>query len=252
MGSLVYLLGSLLFSSSAMGGPFDAVDAFCDTQRALCEHVAELRPIRTRAGHYRFTSPQDDAEIVAWAFLHRLGRSTDSEEIRSALVPHCGPLFHAMPDLAVSLYEAETQPMVRTRIVAEMQRIPGEHSVALLKKASVDSSPEVREVAAAVAGYHPDFERVRSMALELIHDVEPRVRSMSLRAIGWRGERTDFDIVVPYLSDASSVVRAQAVSSLQRLDTTRLVALPQFQQLVHDSDPKISHMVNRLINQSNP
>ena len=252
MRGLLIALGTFFSMTAVASSPAQEAVAFCDGHKALCVSVEGLKPIPTRAGHFRFVGPSGDAEMVAWAFLHRLTQGGDPVEVRSALVPNCAPLFTRSPRIARVLYDMEQEPSVRSRIVSTMGRVEGLESVALMEKASTDSSPEVRQVVAAVLGYHPSFEALRSTAIRLAEDTAPSVRAFGIRAIGWRGDASDFERVVPFLTDSSPLVRFQTVAALERMNDVRLLQMVSFQRLAEDSDPKVAALVTRLLEQGVP
>lgn len=252
MRGLLLVLGAFLSMTAVASSPVEEAVAFCGVHKALCEEIEGLQPVPTRAGHFRFVGPSGDAEMVAWAFLHRLTLAGDSTEVRSALVPNCAPLFTRSPRIARVLYDMEQEPSVRSRIVSTMGRVEGVESVALLEKASADTSLEVRQVVAAVLGYHPSFEALRSTAIRLAQDTAPSVRAFGIRAIGWRGDASDFERVVPFLADPSPIVRFQTVAALERMNDVRLLKMASFQRLTEDSDPKVAALVTRILHQESP
>lgn len=252
MRGLLIVLGACFSMTAVASSPVQEAVAFCGVHQSLCVDIERLEPIPTRAGHLRFVGPSGDAEMVAWAFLHRLALGEDSAAVRSALVPNCAPLLKRSPRIARALYDMETEPSVRSRIVSTMGRVKGIESVALLETASSDASPEVRQVVAAVLGYHPSFEALRSTAIRLAEDTAPSVRAFGIRAIGWRGDASDFERIVPFLADSSPLVRFQTVAALERMNDVRLLKLTSFQRLTEDSDPKVAALVTRILHQGNP
>jgi len=244
----VYLISlGWLVAGSALGADWTAeVTAFCAQNQESCVELQELRPVRTRAGHYRFVVSEVQ-EGSAWVLLQRLVEGHDSPAVRSALVPAIGPLLRVRPGLVLSLFEQETDSAVRVRLVAEMKEAPAEFAQVLLPHALGDDDPRVRETAVAMVGYQPAGRQWTHQLETLLADVDPSVRAMSARSLGWIDAKGSFSALVMGLQDTDANVRLQTLSALRRLDDQRLRGLTSVQRLQQDADSRVASLARRVL-----
>ena len=244
---MMSLLLMLLSVTTAHGSDWQAESArVCADQAELCQALEELKPIRTRAGHYHFPGTYLDTPGAEVVLLNRLMESQDTPEVRSAIVPAIQPLLMSNPELAETLFLAESEVGVRVQLVGAMRESKSAASHGFLMRASADEDPRVREIVASVVGFREKDARWVPKLEAMLSDSSATVRAMSARSLGWYGEQRSFQALLPGLNDQEASVRLQVLSALERIDADALVRQPGLSVLRVDSDSRIRHRVKRL------
>ena len=220
--------------------------SFCAVNVEACLFLQDMKPVRTRAGHYHFTGAYLNVPGAEAVLLNRLISGVDTSEVRSALVPALQPFLATRPEMAEELYGAETDAGVRVQLVASMQDSRRSSAHSFLMRASRDGDARVRQTVASTVGFRDKDSRWLPVLESMLMDEHPSVRAMSARSLGWYGESRSFDALLKHLQDDEASVRLQVLSALERIDATALRHQPILDDMRSDSDSRVRHRAIRL------
>jgi HEAT repeat protein len=203
------------------------------------ERVAELRamaPRVTRAGHLRFTTSVDDAD-VATVFLSRLAGGERDPGVRAALIealPRTGGVF------ADALGELSAEPVAEVRAIAQAiaWRAPAEAALPVMRAGLADADAGVRAEAARAVSRHVDGKALAAEVAARLTDADAEVRAAAVRTVGIVGG-ADSDAVATLLADRRAEVRLEALRSLRRTEPALAEQLVRARELDRDPDARV-------------
>jgi HEAT repeat protein len=224
--------------------------AACDAPPAAAPVAADelgaLQPVRTRAGHLRFTDPRLADPGAAAVFAARLAAPATPAAERLALaeaLPRCGGAWApaALQQLAV-----EADPEVRAVLVGGLRRADAPAARDGARAGLADASPRVRAAAATLAGWVPAAgDELRPALRARLADAAPEVRAAAARALGLLADREGSAALARGLGDEAAEVRLESLRALQRIDPADAAARPELAALRADADARVRRLAGR-------
>lgn len=180
---------------------------------------------------------------VASIILDRLARKADDEDVRVALadaLPKTGGKF---ADALADLFVDENSAKVRAAFV---RATPNDQALAILRRAFVDPSTDVRVVAIRSASTHTVCERLASELRNTLSDREAVLRAEAARSIGALKIAAARDELLRALGDASPEVRLEAMRALDSIAPGSLVGTAAVTALTSDPDTRVAELAVKL------
>ena len=209
-----------------------------------------LEPVKTRAGHLRFTAREIADPQAAMIFGYRLAEPGSPQELRLALAEVLHRSGGDWSAVLLGQLDGEQDPAVRAILVSTLAKASEGPALLGIHVGLLDPDPGVRRAAAELAGWAPSAGRESSVAGPLqaaLLDENAEVRAAASRSLGLLGEVDRFELLVPGLADADAEVRLQALRALERLDSRRAAALPAVASLAAEgSDPRVKRAATKL------
>ncbi len=209
-----------------------------------------LEPVKTRAGHLRFTARELEDPQASSIFAARLASADNPPELRLALAEALHRSGGEWSAASLAQLEVEADPEVRAILIRTLAKAPVEAALVGLERGLVDPLPAVRRAAAELAGWAPAAGRDPSVEASLrgaLSDDDAGVRAAASRAFGLLGGSARFEAVRPGLADDDAEVRLQSLRALERLDRPRAAALSEVAGLAaEDPDPRVARAAGKL------
>lgn len=232
----MYTLLSLFLAAAAAPSLAEAVAA---TDPAVVAAVQDAVPLTSRVGAPRFVEPALRQPAAAAPMLDRLMHSADPPAIRQALAEALPRTNGDWGSYAVAWLPAEADPVVRSILIEGLRDVPTDVAIPGIQAGLIDADPTVRAAAARTAGWVEGAGVLLPYLAAGLADVHPEVRAAACRSWGLLG--LPIEALLPYLADADTDVRLQAVRAVLRIDPAR----PELTALQHDPDPRIAAAVAR-------
>ncbi|MCG8418027.1 MAG: HEAT repeat domain-containing protein [Proteobacteria bacterium] len=213
---------------------------------------SSIKPLRTRAGHLRFSTDAIHDPRAAAVFLGRLERGNEPAAVRAALaqaLPRTGGFF---ADALVDLLDAETDQRVRAVLVASARRAPVDLALPALARGLRDASPNVRAEAAYTVSALPAGARLAGTLISLLADSAEKPRVAAAEALGVLRVARARNALAALLGDASSDVRLATLRALGQIDPSWIKGRPMLGTLAADSDPRIARLARHLARGDEP
>ena len=208
-----------------------------DPATAASVWALQATPIRT--GALRFLDIEVDPD-VAPVLVERLLHDEGSSIERQALVDAIRRSETDWSAWMVGMLSVEQDVRVRTEMVSSLRYATPATAVEGLKIALGDADPEVRAMAATVAGWVTEAFVLTPQLMERLRDTEPPVRQAAARALGWPGHAPAWDALQTAMTDEDAGTRLHALRALERIDPARVASLPGLVALESDPDPRVA------------
>lgn len=235
------VIGLFLAGLTAHASP--AADEVRERNPELAERIAELQPMKNRAGKYYFPGArltEPDAQVL---LTERLLSGRDGEAVQVALA-YALDGDHRLPWSAIQAQSAE----VRAALLSGYKKHGQADAIEALAGGLQDASTSVQFEAVRLLGRRPDLKDprlVEGLKSSLGSDVTD-IRWAAVRALSWRGESGAYELITPSLSDADAKVRGAAVRALGILDKDRTKRLPEVVALENDPNPHVKRAFRSL------
>jgi HEAT repeats len=180
---------------------------------------------------------------LAAVILDRLARKADSEDVRVALtdaLPKTGGRF---ADALADLFVDENSAKVRAAFV---RVTPNDQALAILRRAFVDPSVDVRVVAIKSSSTHTVCEQLASELRNTLSDREAVLRAEAARSIGALKIAAAREELVRALGDADPEVRLEAMRALDSISPGSLAGTAAVTALTSDPDTRVAALAQKL------
>jgi HEAT repeat protein len=180
---------------------------------------------------------------LAAVILDRLARKADPEDVRVALTDALSKTGGRFADALADLFVDENSAKVRAAFV---RATPNEQALAILRRAFVDSSTEVRIVAIKSASTHAVCEQLASELRNTLSDREAVLRVEAARSIGALKIAAARGELVRALGDADPEVRLEAMRALDSIAPGSLAGTAVVTALTSDPDTRVAELATKL------
>jgi len=224
-----------------------SADALARSQPRLAQAIASDEPVPSRSGQPLFIDASWRVPEAAGALLVRIAEGADSPAERVGLLDALSRTKGDWSSAVVGLLASEASPEVRRMMVEILREAPVDAARAGVQLGLADADASVRAAAVRVIGNHVDGVELGDLAVSALSDNAVVVRTEAARSIGYAGYSAGFGPMRSLLADADADVRFRALRSLQKLDSTKVVGLPELSTLAADADPRVAREAGKLL-----